>query len=242
MNAVGARRDAFVPGPDPVTKAWRLWLRVRFRLFQRHRHDALVLEEVAGMPIIVLPKVFNPKLFWTGEFLARLIDERLVPRGAAVLDLGTGTGVGALAAARWAGRVVAVDINPEAQRCARINVLLNRLEDRVEVRGGDLFEPVAGERFDVILFNPPYYPGLPQGPLDQAFRAADVAQRFARGLAAHLCPGGYALVLLSSTGDAAGFLAEFCAAGLSVAPEAEQRRIGEVLTVYRVGVDRDQPC
>lgn len=242
MSIAGACRDTFVTGSDPVTRLWRLWLRVRFRLFQRRRHDALVLEEVAGLPVLVLPQVFNPKLFWTGEFLARLLDERLVPPGAAVLDLGTGTGIGALAAARWAGRVVAVDINPAAERCARINVLLNRVDDRVEVRGGDLFDPVEGERFDVILFNPPYYPGVPRNRLDQAFRGGEVAQRFARGMAAHLRPGGYALVLLSSLGDAAGFLAELRAAGFSVDPEAEQRRIGEVLTVYRVGAGGARPC
>jgi release factor glutamine methyltransferase len=216
---------------------WRAWLRLRFRLFQRGRHDALVLEEVAGLPVLVLPQVFNPKLFWTGEFLAEVLDERLVPPGSAVLDLGTGTGVGALAAARSAGRVVAVDINPAAQRCAHINVLLNGLESRVEVRGGDLFDPVEGERFDVVLFNPPYYAGHPRDPLQQAFRAADLPQRFAAGLGTHLRPGGYALLVLSSAGDAAGFLSEARAAGLSIQRAAEQRRVGEVLTVYRVAVD-----
>jgi release factor glutamine methyltransferase len=212
---------------------WRRWLRLRFRLFQRGRHDALVLEHVAGLPVVVLPQVFNPKLFWTGELLARTLDERLVPRGASVLDLGTGTGIGALAAARTAARVVAVDVNPAAVRCARVNVLLNDADDRVEVRRGDLFEPVEGERFDVILFNPPYYPGAPRDALDRAFRAADLPARFAQGLAAHLAPGGHALVLLSSAGDGA-FLDELGAAGLAVATEAEQRRIGETLTVYRV--------
>jgi release factor glutamine methyltransferase len=216
---------------------WRRWLRLRFRLFQRGRHDALVLERVAGFPVVVLPQVFNPKLFWTGELLASALDERLIPPGASVLDLGTGTGVGALAAARWAGRVVAVDVNPAAVRCARINVLLNEADDRVEVRGGDLFEPVEGERFDVVLFNPPYYPGAPQDALDSAFRAADLPERFARGLAAHLRPGGYALLLLSSTGDSAAFLAELAVAGFAAEAEAEQRRIGEVLTVHRA-----RPC
>jgi len=223
-------------------RLWRVWLHLRFRLVQRGRHDALVVEEVAGLPILVLPGVFNPKLFWTGEFLAQLLDERLVPPGAAVLDLGTGTGVGALAACRWAGRVVAVDINPAAQRCSRINVLLNGMEDRVEVRGGDLFEPVAGERFDVVLLNPPYHPGRPRDALDQAFRAVDLAERFAGGLAAHLRPAGYALVLLSSVGDDLGFLDAFRTAGLVAEPVAEQRRVGELLTVYRVAPGASPRC
>ena len=234
MSTARARRDPFVTGSDPVTRVWRRWLRLRFRLFQRRRPDALVLEQVAGFPVVVLPQVFNPKLFWTAEFLARTLDERLIPPGATVLDLGTGTGVGALAAARWAGRVVAVDLNPAAQRCAQINVLLNGLEDRIEVRGGDLFEAVRGEGFDVLLFNPPYYRGTPKDPLDQAFRAGDIPRRFAANLAAHIGPAGYALVLLSTAGDEAAFLAELSGAGLAVEPEAEQRRVGETLTIYRV--------
>ena len=77
----------------------------------------------------------------------------------AVLDMGTGSGIAAIAAARRGARVVAVDISTEAVRCARINVLLNRVDDRVEIRCGDLFEPVQGERFDLVLFNPPFYAG-----------------------------------------------------------------------------------
>jgi release factor glutamine methyltransferase len=223
-------------------RLWRLWLALRFRLFQRGRHDALVLETVAGLEVLVLPGVFNPKLFWTGELLAEALDERLVPPGAAVLDLGTGSGVGALAAARFAGRVVAVDVNPEAERCARINVLLHRLEERIEIRGGDLFAPVEGERFDVVLFNPPYYAGQPRDALDRAFRAADVPKRFAAGLAAHLRPNGYALVVLSSAGDDETFLQALGNAGLAAEPIRRQRRIGEVLTVYRVGAGDVERC
>jgi release factor glutamine methyltransferase len=233
MSHSAARRYTFVTGSDPVAKVWRRWLRLRFRLFQRGRHDALVLEQVAGFQILVLPGVFNPKLFWTGELLASTLDdESLIPPGSSVLDLGTGTGIAALAAARRGAQVVAVDVNPAAVRCARINALLNELDHRVEVREGDLFAPVS-ERFDVILFNPPYYPGTPRDPLDRAFRAADLPQRFARALAAHLDPNGFALVLLSSTGDES-FLSELRSAGLRVETETERRRIGEVLTVYRV--------
>ena len=46
--------------------AWSRMLWWRFQLFHRHRHDRLVLEEVAGRPIVVLPQVINPKLFGAG--------------------------------------------------------------------------------------------------------------------------------------------------------------------------------
>ena len=142
-----------------------------------------MLEEVHGTPILVLPQVFNPELLRTGAFMAGVLDERAIPAGAAVLDLGTGSGVSAIFAARLAGRVVATDINPAAVRCARINALLNGVEDRVEVREGDLFAPVAGERFDVIIFNPPYYRGTPRDALDHAWRSNDTVERFAAACA-----------------------------------------------------------
>jgi release factor glutamine methyltransferase len=213
---------------------WRRWLWWRFRLFQRHRHDRLVLERVAGYPILVLPGVFNPALFGTSELLARTLAGGLVPAGASVLDMGTGSGIGAVAAARWAGRVVAVDSNPAAVRCARINALLNGVEERVTVRQGDLFAAVAGERFDLVLFNPPYFRGEPRDSLEAAFRSPDVVERFAAGLAAHLTPGGQALVVLSTDGDLAGFQRAFADHGFQVTGVAERRLPTETLIVYGV--------
>lgn len=212
----------------------RAWARGYFRAFQRHRYNRLVVETVAGRPLVVLPGVFNPKLFGTGEFLVETLSERWVPPGSTVLDMGTGAGVGAVFAAQWAHRVVAVDISPAAVRCARINVLLHGLEDRVEVRKGDLFEPVRGERFDVILFNPPYLRGEPRDDLERALWSTDVVERFAAGLGDHLKDSGWALLLLSSVSDEAGFLRHFRAYGFLGEPIARRRRFGEVWTVYRI--------
>jgi release factor glutamine methyltransferase len=214
--------------------AARFVLRWRYLLFQRGRYDRLVLERVAGVPILVLPQVFNPKLLRTGEFLARTLDTRTIPPGAAVLDLGAGSGIGAIFAARWAGRVVAVDINPEAVRCTRINALLHRLDDRIAVRQGDLFAPVADERFDVVLFNPPYYRGVPRDALDHAWRSPDVIERFAACLRDHLTPGGSALVVLSTDGEAAAFLRACAAAGFVAEIVAAHDFSNEIITVYRL--------
>lgn len=215
-----------------IRKLWRHLLRWRFLLFQRHRFDRLVLEEVAGKPILVLPGVFNPKLFRTGEFLVETLDSQLVPPGSTVLDMGTGSGIGAVFAARWARRVVAVDINPAAMRCARINTLLHEVEERVEVREGDLFEPACGEQFDVVLFNPPFFRGEPRSDLERALWADDVVERFAAGLSQHLTPGGHAVVVLSSDGDVAGFLRAFQSHGFSAEVVAERDLVNETLTLY----------
>jgi release factor glutamine methyltransferase len=221
--------------PGVLRSLYRRGLAWHGRLWAHRRYDRLVLERVAGQPLLVLPGVFNPRLLRTGEYLALCLDRHLVPPGSRVLDMGTGSGIGALFAAREAGQVVAVDINPAAVRCARINALLSGSEDRVEVRQGDLFEPVRGERFDVVLFNPPYYRGTPRDDLDRAWRADSVIERFAAQVGEHLSPGGWALVILSSDGEEGAFMKEFAANGLRVEVVARRDLINEVLTVYRLG-------
>jgi HemK-related putative methylase len=204
-----------------------------YRLLGRHRYDDFRVERVGGLPFMVTPSVFNPKIPRSGEFLASQIDAALC-RDGEVLDMGTGSGVCAVFAARCARRVVAVDINPAAVRCALVNGLLNGLEHRIEVRLGDLFAPVQGERFDLVLFNPPFIRGTPRDARDGAWRASDVAERFAAGLAAHLKPGGSALVVLSTFGDCRAFLREFHQQGFKIAVFAERRFVTERLTVFHL--------
>ena len=206
------------------------------RLCGRHRYDDFILERVHGVPILVIPSVFNPKRLRTGEFFASRLEASVIGRNSEVLDMGTGSGVCALFAARHGRRVVAIDINAAAARCARINALLNHLEDRIEVRHGDLFEPAAGERFDLILFNPPFVIGEPRNDRDRAWRSTDVAQRFAAGLSRHLKPAGAALLLLSTYGDAAAFLRPLLERGHHISRLSERRYLGERLTLYRVTV------
>lgn len=209
-------------------------LRIAYKLTGKVRYDSFRLERVLGMPIMVIPGVANPKLLRTGAFFASRIDERLVAPGAAVLDMGTGSGVCALFAARHAGRVVAVDVSPAAVRCARLNALLNHLDDRVDIRQGNLFEPLGAERFDLVLFNPPFLLGVPEDHRDAAWRSNDAAARFAAGLGDHLVPNGAALVLLSSFGDACAlFEAELRANGFRLEVFARRRFINETLTILR---------
>lgn len=224
--------------PRPVLygagRVWRMLLYLRFRLFQRHRHDRIVVEQAMGRPILVLPQVMNPVLFVTGEFFASILSPRWIAPDATVLDMGTGSGICAIFAAQWAHHVVAVDLNPAAVRCARINALIHGLEDRVEVREGDLFTPVQGERFDLILFNPPYLPGQPRTEFERALWSGDVIERFAAGLAGHLAAQGAALVLLSSLADEREILQLFRGHGLAADVAARRNLVAEVLTVYRL--------
>jgi release factor glutamine methyltransferase len=214
-------------------RAWRAGLRVKLALVDRRKYQSVQLENVDGMPIVVLPDVFNPKLLRTGDFLVQQLTRHdLLPSGSRVLDLGSGSGACGIAAARRGCSVVAVDINPAAVRCTKINALLN--DAVVDVRQGDLFAPVHGERFDVVLFNPPYYRGVPRDAIDHAWRSPDVIERFSATLGTHLNPGGHALVVLSSDGEQSSFLDALHSAGFRSRVAAQRDLINETLSVHHI--------
>jgi release factor glutamine methyltransferase len=212
-------------------KLWRKWFQLRLLLVDRRKYQRVVLEHIMGLPIVVLPDVFNPKLLRSGELLVHQLG--LISAGSLVLDLGSGSGAaGIVAAAKRFCSVVAVDINPAAVRCTRANALLNDVA--VDARQGDLFGPVPGERFDVVLFNPPYYRGVPRNGLDHAWRSPDVIERFSAELADHLTPGGYALLVLSSDGEQSAFVGALARHGFTYSRVAERDFLNEQMTVYRI--------
>jgi len=229
-----------LPRVRPLGRTLALpWLHLKLP-FLRRRIRRPVVETIDGVPLLVLPEVLNPVVFRSGAYLARTVAAAACaapPRpGARALDMGTGTGASALFAARRGWRVTAVDLNPQAMRCARINALWNGLEAAIEVREGDLFAPVDGERFDLVVFNPPFFRGEPRGRFDLAWRSTDVMERFAAGLPRALAPGGRALVLLSTDGDAAGMLRALLASGLALEVAARRDFGNEVMTVYSAQV------
>lgn len=119
---------------------------------------------------------------------------------ASVLDLGTGCGIQALHARRFAARVVATDISERALDYARLNAELNGV-DGIEFRLGDLFAPVAGERFERIVSNPPFVitPRRPDVPAyeyrDGGLEGDALVAAVVAGAADHLAPGGTAQLL-----------------------------------------------
>lgn len=216
-----------------LRRLWRRGVGLKARLLDADRLGGLILEEVDGIPLLVLPGVFHPSIFGSSRLLASAVTNEGLPAGSRVLDLGCGTGLSGIAAAAAGQSVVSSDLNPDAVRCACLNVLLNRLEARIDVRGGDLYATVPGERFDLVAFNPPFYDGRPASEADRAFRSADVPERFARGLAEHLSVGGRALVVTSTTGGEERTLVALDGAAFDLAAVAEVRTPGERLTVWR---------
>jgi len=112
------------------------------------------------------------------------------------LDVGCGGGIQALLAAGHAARVVAVDINPRALAFTQFNASLNGI-DNVECRQGSFFAPVGGERFDLIVCNPPFTisPDSHYVFRDGGRESDSVCEEAVRGAAAHLEENGFASVL-----------------------------------------------
>jgi methylase of polypeptide subunit release factors len=131
----------------------------------------------------------------TAHFLDSLTPRSRVERA---LDVGTGNGIHALLAARHARHVIATDVNERAIAYTEINAALNDL-DNVECRAGSLFEPVEGERFDLITCNAPYVVS-PENRLvyrDGGLEGDALSEQVVRGTAEHLKEGGYAAMLAS---------------------------------------------
>lgn len=187
------------------------------------------LHDVQGTPLLVLPNVFDGVLTRTGVFLVETLKDFDL-QNARVLDLGCGSGIGAVFCAQRGARVVATDVNPAAARNTQINALLARHESHIETRSGDLFETVRGEWFDLILFNPPYYRGAPRHAADAAWRSPDAFERFLRELPAQLAPRGRARIVLSTDGDAETTLTQ--ASHLNRVIVRQRDFKNEILTVY----------
>ena len=119
---------------------------------------------------------------------------------ARVLDLGTGCGIQALRARRFADRVVATDVSERALAFTRLNALLNGV-DGIETRLGSLFDPVRGEVFDRVVSNPPFVitprvAGVPAYEYrDAGLAGDDLVAAFVTGVGEVLAPGGTAQLL-----------------------------------------------
>jgi release factor glutamine methyltransferase len=142
---------------------------------------------IAGINITVLPKVYPGGI--DSEITSEAVGS---PEGLTVLDLCTGTGfVAVKAALGGAKKVLAVDLNPEAVKNAKLNAERFGLE-QMEVREGSLFDPVGDETFDIIAINPPYTGKKPANKTEICFWDEDniTTQNFFEQYKQHLNPEG----------------------------------------------------
>jgi methylase of polypeptide subunit release factors len=132
--------------------------------------------------------------------------------------------------------VVAVDINPAAARCAKLNAVANGLAGKVEVYEGDMFGPVAGRKFDLILCNPPYFRGEPGDDAQMAYMGGpnlEWISRFAREAHAHVAPGGSMACVFGSAADVPVLVSRIEAQGWTGYIAATRSTLFEDLSVWQ---------
>ena len=214
-----------------------------YQFFLKRR--ATIVSRAAGFRLIVPPTVFHPRIFITSEFFADFLG-RLDLRGKRVAEVGTGSGILALAAARAGARnVVAIDINPNAAQAAADNARANGLGPRVTAVCTNLLSAVAPRPlFDIILSSPPSFPGEPRDLADRAWHAGpnyrDIALLFEQARE-RLTPDGCLYVLLSSDSDLNVLGALIARAGFRARLVAERSIIFESFILYELRANETRP-
>jgi release factor glutamine methyltransferase len=213
-----SRMQLYLEFEKPVSPAERAAFR---ELVRRRGGERVPVAQLTGckefwsLALRVTPAVLvpRPETETLVEAALGLLPDPQAP--ARVLDVGTGSGAVALALAseRPRARITATDVSPEALEVARANALELGLAERVRFLSGSLFEPVAGEVFDLVVSNPPYVgeaerPGLAPELLHEPARALfagpeglDLLEPLVRQAAPRLARGG-ALALELGAGQA----------------------------------------
>ncbi|MDH5664428.1 MAG: class I SAM-dependent methyltransferase [Candidatus Bathyarchaeota archaeon] len=179
---------------------------------------------IRGHVFLVHEKVYEP-----AEDTFLLVENLKVEEKEVVLDMGTGCGILAVLAAKKAKKVVATDINPYAIKCAEKNAKMNCVEDKIEFRLGDLFQPIRPhETFSLILFNAPYLPSEPYEERSWIGRAwaggpsgREVIDRFITNAPEFLTVDGQILLVQSSLSDIDKTMDRFDETGLGARVVAE---------------------
>jgi release factor glutamine methyltransferase len=168
-------------------------------LAKMRSHKAPYETDVLGVRILVLPNVWSPAYDWSSLFYVENLPQ---VNGLDFLEIGCGTGVVSVHAARaGVGRIVAVDVNPEAVRNTKLNF------ERFGVDNGDAFQSdgfsnVTGA-FDVVTWNAPYHGARPADMLERGCTDEDYRdiRTFFHEVSSHLKPGGLVVFGFSQSGD-----------------------------------------
>jgi release factor glutamine methyltransferase len=186
----------------------------------------------------VYEEVYEPA---EDTFLIADVLNQTVAEGETVLDVGTGCGILAVIASKKAEKVVATDVNPHAVKCAKQNADANRASSKIQVRLGDLFEPISRtEKFNIIVFNAPYLPSTQSEHRSWSGRAwaggstgRRIIDRFMKDAPSHLTTKGRILLVQSTLSNVKETLRKFREMGLNAKVVAEKKTAFETIVVIQ---------
>jgi len=189
-----------------------------------------------GLKFQIFKDVYEPA---EDSFL--VADHLIVNEDDVVLDMGTGCGMIAILGAQKAKKVVATDINPHSICCARKNAEINKLASKIDIRKGDLFEPIRkSEKFSLIVFNAPYLPSTlkeSRSWLNKSWAGGpsgrQIIDRFITEVPKYLEKNGRILLVQSSLSNIDETLKEFRKAELKAQVIAEKRVSFETIVLIQ---------
>jgi release factor glutamine methyltransferase len=195
-----------------------------------------------GLTLELHPEVYEP-----AEDTFQLLEALKIKRDDTILEIGTGCGMIALDCARRGAHVVCTDLNPYAVALTKRNIQRNikKLKGHIEVRHGDLFKVLQqNERFNIVIFNPPYLPTKPSeriggtGLFDLATDGGpdglSITKRFIEELPEHIEKNGCAYLVFSSLSDKKKFVTILKKIRVQADVVLSRRFDDETLDIYRL--------
>jgi methylase of polypeptide subunit release factors len=195
-----------------------------------------------GFDLVIPVGVFHPEFYRSTLIMAGFLPS-LRLAGKRVLEIGSGSGLLSLVAAREMGTITAIDINEMAVAATSGNAERNGYSRQITVMHSDLFENpgLTDTRFDIIFANPPFFAGQPSEDAEFAWMAGEgflYFQRMAVDLRKHLKQDGKAYIILSTDADIALISKVFLESGYSFTEAYSVSRLFEKICIFEIG-DRD---
>lgn len=180
------------------------------------------------------PQVFHPGFFFSTRILLQYIIA-LTLQGKRFLELGAGSGLISIHAAKKGAIVTATDISPVAIECLRRNGGQNKV--KIDTIQSNLFADIPGQLFDVIAINPPYYKKDPQTMADHAWYCGENGEYFQQlfsNLARYIHKNSVVLMVLSEDCDIDMIREMASNNGFNMKVKVRKRSAWEYLYIYEI--------
>jgi release factor glutamine methyltransferase len=193
---------------------------------RNYRYKDIILE--------VPPEVFHPGFFFSTQLLLQCISSFPI-EGKKILELGAGSGLISIFAAKKGAKVTATDINPVALKFLKKNKEKNGVE--LEIIHSDLFSDIPRQQFDIIAINPPFYKKKQETINDFAWYCGENGEYFQnlfKGLREYIHNNSIVLMVLSEDCDISMIEKMAAGNGFSLQKIVTKKLIWEYLYIYKI--------